>query len=196
MENANATPAFLMGEEKVDMDDVLAQLSGLVETYQSLNNDIAEVEAHLRELKEKFNKVSQEEIPDLLNQYQLSEIRLKDGRKVIVKEDASVTITDNASFFAYLHNRDEDDIIKLMYNFSNRMQDEERQMLADFLVENGYDFEVDRSVHAQTKKKYFKEMLGLGKPDFEEGIASGKYMKLTDLPAWAKVFLLKKTTIK
>lgn len=192
----NATPGYLLEKEEVQMDDVLANLSGLVETYQTLNNDIAELEAKLKEVKEKFNKVSQEEIPDLLNQYQLSEIRLKDGRKVVVKEDASVTIKDDAAFFAYLSARDEDDIVKLMYNFSNRMEDEQRQILADFLIDHEFDFEVQRSVHAQTKKKYFKELLGLGKPDFEEGIANGKYMKLTDLPEWAKVFLLKKTTIK
>lgn len=192
----NATPGYLLEKEEVQMDDVLANLSGLVETYQTLNNDIAELEAKLKEVKEKFNKVSQEEIPDLLNQYQLSEIRLKDGRKVVVKEDASVTIKDDAAFFAYLSARDEDDIVKLMYNFSNRMEDEQRQILADFLIDHEFDFEVQRSVHAQTKKKYFKELLGLGKPDFEEGIANGKYMKLTNLPEWAKVFLLKKTTIK
>jgi len=149
-----------------------------------------------KEVKDKFNKISGEEIPNLLNQYQLSEIKLKNGKKVIVKEDISVTIKNNDAFFLFLKNRNEDDIVKLIYNFSNRMSDEQRGELADFLIANDYDFEMDLNVHSQTRKKYFKELLGIGKDDFEEGISNGRYMKVSDLPPWANVFMLKKTTIK
>ncbi len=195
----NSTPEFLIDNPDDDVDiDSLARLQVLVDNYKHFETVIEEVEEKLTVLKNKFKTISEEEIPNLLAEFGLSEIKLKSGAKIIVKDDASISITkeNESRFFLWLRNRGEDDIIKLNYAFGNKMEDEQRVTLDDYLIENDYEFETEMSVHGQTKKKYFKELLGVGKTDQKEGIKSGKYMKLQDFPNWASIFIVKKTKIK
>ena len=191
------TPDFLMEdtEEGVDKSG-LERLQSLVDNYKHFDDEVEKAEASLKILKSHFNKIANEEIPNLLAQYGLSEIKLASGAKVIVKEDANVSIKNESRFFLWLKNREEDDIIKLQYDFSNKLEDEMRMAIDDFLIERDVEYETNMGVHGQTKKKYFKELLGIGKADQKEGIASGKYMKMQDLPEWASVFVIKKTKLK
>lgn len=192
----NVTPGFLMEDPDEMGIDALKKLQIFVDNYKHFEEVIEEAEDKLKLLKGHFKRLSEEDIPNLLSEFGLSEIKLKSGEKVIVKDDASITIKNDSLFFLWLKNREEDDIIKLNYDFSNRMEDEARMHLDDFLVDNDIEFETNMGVHGQTKKKYFKELLGIGKADQKEGIAKGKYMKQQDLPDWASVFILKKTKIK
>lgn len=192
----NVTPGFLMENPDELGKDGLEKLQVLVDHYKHFDEVIIEAENKLKVLKGKFRSIAEEEIPNLLAQFGLSEIKLISGEKVIVKEDASITTKDDSLFFLWLKNREEDDIIKLNYDFSNRMEDEQRADLDDYLIEHNVDYETNMGVHGQTKKKYFKELLGIGKSDQKEGIKKGKYMKMQNLPEWASVFIIKKTKIK
>lgn len=189
------TPTFLKDQDEGITQDTLQELKDLVELYKAQSADVEELEEDAKEAKKRFNKTSQELIPNLLLAHGLTDIRIDTGEKITVKEDVSVTVKDDDKFFAFLKKRDEDDIIKLQVSFA-RMDSEKISALFAFLLDNEYDYEMQRNVHGQTKKKYFKELLGLGKSDIEEGLKSKKYMRREALEIFAKLFVFHTTKIK
>jgi hypothetical protein len=197
-------PAFLAEASKADAKegmtvDALEELSRLAHELQQNERDIAEKEAELLLLKEKKQRLGGVEIPQLLLQRGLSQVRLKTGEKIEVKSGVSVSIPDDrrADFFQFLTNRREDDIVKLTVAFS-RMESEAIERLNKFLVENAYDFDAKEDVNPNTLKKYFKELLGLDLDEEEraEGVAVGRLLRTQDVEAFAKVFTYYTTKVK
>jgi len=64
------------------------------------------------------------------------------------------------------------------------------------LLDKEFEYDIKKDVHPATKKKYFKEILGLGQEDYEEGLKSGKYLKLSDIEIFAKIFKYHFTKLK
>lgn len=192
------TPNFLKEGEPEQMRDALKELNLAVEHFKNLEASIAEKEEELKQLKAVFNNVSGEEIPGILLQNGLSQVRLDTGEKVSIKEDVSVTIVHPLKFFEFLKQRDEDDIVKLTFQFPARMEQEDVNELFEFLDERGYDYKVERDVHAQTRKKYFRDLFGLGlePAEKEAGLVNGELKRPTDVEEFAKTFTYWKTTIK
>jgi hypothetical protein len=192
-----ATPDFLANNDEGVTSDALETLKELVVLYKKQEEMVDYYEQQTKDEKKRFNKTSQEDIPTLLLAHGLSEIKLDTGEKVKIKEDVSVTVKNNEAFFKFLKDRDEDDIIKLQLHFS-RMDSEKISKLFAFLLEGEYDYEMKRDVHGQTKKKYFKELLGVGKDDIEEGIRNKKYMRREEVEkkGFAKLFVFHTTKIK
>jgi hypothetical protein len=193
-------PKFLIRdseESKMPTDDALDRLAELVKAYREYDTVIDGLEAQLKDNKEALRNISQTEIPSIVNQYGLSEIRLRDKSKVIVKEDASVSVPPEkkTAFEAFLLERNESDIIKLNISFA-RMPQEKLDQLMEFLIGYDYDFEAERGVHPQTLKKYFKDLLGIGEEDVEDGIAEGRYLRREDVEHIANVFTFYTTKIK
>lgn len=192
------TPAFLRKAKEESVGEI-AELSSKVQAYKLVLSRIDQVNKQLEELQKQANRLGQEEIPNLLLQHNVSEIRLQDGTKVIVKEETSCSIPDEkrSKFFAFLEEREESDIIKLQLQFK-KMPQERLEMLFDFL--NGYDFEYEseRGVHPQTLKKYVKGLLGLDKEkeEREEGIAEGKFLRKSDIEDVLNVFTFFTTKLK
>ena len=92
--------------------DALEKLYSLVNLLEDYNDSIADFEASLAEYKERAREISQKEIPELLAQYGLSEIKLKDGRKVTVKQDCRATVKNFDEFYAFMQARGEENLIK------------------------------------------------------------------------------------
>lgn len=196
------TPKFLMREEAKPVpiaESELQQLEDLVKSLQVANDEVAKLEAQLSEVKARQKSLSEEAIPTLLNQHGFSDLRLKSGIKVVVSEEASVSVPDEkkADFFAFLKERDEEDIIKLQVQFS-KMPVEKQQELFDFLNGYGYDYSAEKGVHPQTLKAYAKKLLGVGeeKEVIEQGIATGKYLRKQDVADVMNVYTFFKTKLK
>ena len=189
------TPDFLKNQKAGMTQDALKELQELVALFKRQNAEVDELEEQLKNAKKRFNQTSQEAIPTLLHSHGLSEIRLMSGEKIFVKEDLSVTITDEQKFFDWLEFRGEDDIIKLQLHFDRTESDKLSKLFA-WLLDNEFDYEMHQGVHGQTKKKYFKEVLGLGQDDYEEGLEDGRYVKEEKVNIFAKIFKFNKTTIK
>ena len=185
MENS-ATPDFLTGKDEMS-GNVLEELQAKVDKFLSVSAEVEDAEAALKELKKVKNRFSEEEIPNLLKQYGLSEIRLESKQKVIVTEDLSVSISNNFAFHKFLRERKHDDIIKSTFSFGKLSHDDYTKV-ADAIDTTGLDFEATDKVEAPTRKKYFKELIGMGE--------SAPEMTLAELPEWAKAFVIKKTKIK
>jgi len=180
----NQVPDFLKHAQDdsndVGMDEML-ELKNLVETYDEYSKLVENLEEQLKTAKASFNRVSSELIPTFLNQHGFEEFKLLDGRKVTVKKDISVSVKDFQAFKKFLADRHELDIVKINCAF-DRMPDTMMNELFDFLNKGEYSFALDESVHHQTQKKYFKELLNT--------------MNRTDLPDWVSIFDIVSTKIK
>jgi len=192
---------YLKEDEKPMLDaQAFHSLKEMVDLYKRLDADIKSMEKDLTEVKKEFNKLSGEDLPQFLLMYGLTEVRIHTGEKIIVKEDISVSIDDTRyqDFINFLRERGDDDIIKLQVAF-DKMESEKRSDLLTFLLENEYVYESKDNVHAQTLKKYFKDILGMSINDpevKEEKIKSGQVVKKEQLTDFAKIFTYYKTTIK
>jgi len=188
-------PAFLKGQ-KTEVQD-LKKLHDMAVRYLELENEIEELNEELAGKKKEFNRYSQEEIPQFLLANGLSEIRLESGEKITIKEDISITIKDDREFFKFLRERNEDDIIKTFFSF-DKMESDKLNELCRFLNDEEFGYEMKKDVHAQTKKKYFKGLLGMGqdKEDYEEGLLGGEYVRKEDVDGFAKIFNYYVTKVK
>lgn len=193
-------PTFLLAESKkvepVQASE-LEELENLVAAFQKYTAEVADLEGQIAVRKDVLKNLGQVEIPNILNQHGFSELKLKSGKKVVVKEDASVSIPEEKKplFYDFLKQRNEEDIIKLQVAFA-KMAPEKLQDLFDFLNGYDYDYEYEKGVHAATLKKYFKELLGIGEEDRKVGVESGKYKHVEDVSEFANVYTFFNTKIK
>lgn len=195
------TPAFLLRDQKrADEPEAgeLAKLKELVVDFKKKEAEVKAAEEVLSEKKAAFNKVAQEEIPQLLRQYGMSDIKI-DGQKITVKEDISINIPEEneLEFYAFLKQRGEEDIVKLQVDFK-RMPKEKTEELFAFLNGYDYDYESKTGIHVSTLKSYFRNLLGIGEePEIrEEGIAEGKFLKMSAVEPFAKTYIYYNTKIK
>jgi len=176
------TPDFLKEKDDSGIDTIdMSTLQGMIEAYDEYAEDVAKAEKYLKLCKENFNRMSLETIPQFLLSNGISQMKLADGREVKVKEDISATVSDEIAFRQWLKDRGEDDIIKVKYNMA-KMSGSASGALADYLINNDYDYDVDESIHAQTKKKYFKELI--------------KEIGQEELPEWVTIYNIRKATVK
>lgn len=196
--SAGKVPDHLTAVEAEELSlGELDTLEMLVKQYQSREADVDDLEARLKLAKKAFNDVSATEIPNFLLQHGISEVRLASGAKVVVKEDASVSVPEEKreAFHAFLEARGEGDIIKLQVRFARMPQKKQEELFA-FLNGFEYEYESERGVYPQTLKKYFKNLLGIGEKDREEGVAKGYYLREEDVGGVASVFTYHVTKIK
>lgn len=193
-------PKFLLDEhpEQIE-DDVLDRLSKLVDQQLDLESRITELEVHLKALNEAHTKVSRVDIPELLHTHGLSEIRLKDRRKVIVSEGVSVSVPEDKqeAFNEFLKAQKAEDLVKLQIAFG-RMPDTARRALFAFIQAMDYEYDAKSAVHPSTLKKFVSDLLGLGVDEDEraDGIKQGIYKRVDDLKDVMNVFTFFTTKIK
>jgi hypothetical protein len=146
----------------------------MVQRQLKLEEEVEELEQQLKDKKKEYNAVRQEEIPNFLTQFGLSEIKLSDGSKVEVKGDVAVTVKDQEAFFKFLADRHDDAIIKKVLSM-----DDPPETLIDDLIEKGYPISYEKKVHAQTLKAYFREFMELGEtPPDSVNVFAYSYAKI------------------
>lgn len=175
-------PDFLKDKEVEGIDkEVMGSLEEMIKHYDNAKRKVQAAEEELAEQKKIFNELALNRIPEFLLQHGVRKMVLSDGREVNIKEDISATVKDEVAFRQWLKDRKEEDIIKTKYEFA-RMESDRLDTLLNFLVDNDFQFVIDESIHAQTKKKYFKELL--------------KEMNRTELPEWVNIYDIRQAVIK
>ena len=167
-------------DSKIDVES-MTKLADLIAAYDEAAEEMDHAELVYKNAKEAFNKLALEALPEFLLQHGINQLALKDGRKITVKESISATVKDDAKFRAWLADRDETDIIKVNYKFG-RLEPTMSRKLADFLMDEDFDFEIDESIHAQTKQKYFRELIN--------------EVPRHELPDWVTIYDVRKATVK
>lgn len=164
-------------------DSVLTQLKEMCDAYKSLKIEIAKKESELKEVKERFEQVSREHIPSLLNSHGLSEIKLASGEKVVVTDKVKASIANKNYIQAYrsMVEAEGGDAEKVDALFKSQAVIEDvSDNILDILLEHDIPYESKKNIHHQTLNKYCKERL-------EQGL---------QIPEGISVFQFQETKIK
>jgi hypothetical protein len=143
-------------------DEQLATVARLAREQVELENQVANIELHLKNLKERLRAHSTKVLPEALRALGLLDYTLTDGSSVSVKTviSASVPKAKQPEAFAWLRERGLDDIIKhqVAVRFV-RGQDEAARQLMYELTARGLAFEDKESIHPQTLGAWVRERL-------------------------------------
>lgn len=173
----------------------VAQLGAMVVRFREAEKEVAQLEEDLKNAKERFNQVSQIDIPQLLLQNGLSEIRLSTGEKLRVSQEISASVKDIDLFRDFVNERGDEDILKTTLTLGktpHEIVDKVRRMLMEQFELMS---EITTTVHPMTLKKYIKEICGIGTEDAEERLGD-RYVPMQELPEFIRVFSYFKTSIK
>ena len=102
-------------EEQEITKEQLASISKLAKMQLKLQKDIIKAGDKLKQLTAEFTKVSEVDIPSVMNEVGLNLLRLKSGDTIEVKSEAYASISDKnrAKAMAWLKKNNFDGIIKL-----------------------------------------------------------------------------------
>ena len=126
---------------------------------------IDQKQAELKEVQNKYKKVSEEDIPSMLSELGLSEITLTDGSKINTAQYYSARITPDKQdeAFAWLTNNGHGDIIKNTVSVSFGREDNDSALkLADELAGQGLDPTQKKWVEPMTLKAFVREQVENG----------------------------------
>lgn len=151
-----------MNESPHDSILRVAELVALM-VQQSAAVDAAELA--LRAAKDAYTRTEQEDLPELMREFGLTELRLEDGTRVDVREDVQAAITEErrASAHAWLREHGFGGLIKTAVTVSfGRNEEDQARVLAQRLAEEKYATDCAESVNPQTLRAFVRERLEAG----------------------------------
>ena len=126
---------------------------------------IDQKQAELKEVQNKYKKVSEEDIPSMLSELGLSEITLTAGSKINTAQYYSARITPDKidEAFDWLNNNSHGDIIKNTVTVSfGREENDSAVKLADELAGQGLEPAQKKWVEPMTLKAFVREQVENG----------------------------------
>lgn len=143
--------------------DTLEYVGELANLWTKRNERVKELEYELKLAKQEFNEVSQELIPKALLNTGLSEVKLADGRKVIVTDELSASVKDYEAFGKFLDERGDSSLLKTTIEVGKIPKPIVKKLLSVMFNDFGLDSaEAVTKIHPATLKKYVKELCGVG----------------------------------
>lgn len=146
--------------------DALKRLSGLVHALVSCMNEAAALDAQLQAAEGRIRQLGEEDIPDLLRECGLTELRMEDGSRVSVTEELDCGISEERrpAAHAWLRERDLGGVIKVVLAVQFGRDESARvAALQERLLREGYPATAAESVHYQTLKATLKEERAQGR---------------------------------
>ena len=134
------------------------ELANKVQQLKDLEDEIANAEDSVKKLKEKANILSQFEIPQMMEEMNITKLKLKDGETVEVSNFYSASIVDQDAAFKWLRENGRGDIIKndITVTFG-RGEDNKAAEYAVLAKGQGYEPVQKVGVHPQTLKGVVRE---------------------------------------
>jgi hypothetical protein len=155
-------------------DEILLELHKLEKIYLT-KISVATIEEVLKTYKAEEQLISQVLIPSILNECNLSEIKLTSGERIIIKDKVKSSIADKRieTAFAEMVNYEcEKYDYKTAYENINglfkekiileKLTDEEKEIALEILVNNEIPYENKKEIHWQTLNSYVREKLDRG----------------------------------
>ena len=147
------------------------RLSDKVLELKDLEDEIANAEESLKKLKEKAKVVSSVEIPAMMDDMQITKLKLKDGEQVEIKKiyGASIPKDHQEAAFTWLRNNGLGDVIKndITVTFG-RGEDNKATAYADLAKGQGFEPVQKIGVNPMTLKALVRERLENGQDVPEE----------------------------
>jgi len=147
------------------------KLSTEVEKLQSIQNQIENLEAQVKDLKQDEKHFSCVVIPKLMEDMNLSSLKLKDGSELTVKQIYSATLKADkkAEGIHWLRDNGLGDIVKNNITVSfGQGEDNKAVDYAGLARSNGYEPIQEEKVHPSTLKVVMKEWKDKGREIPEE----------------------------
>jgi hypothetical protein len=164
--------------------DDAGDLSSQVVKLKKLEDELAEVEAHVKELKKQIDMVGGEVIPTMMQEMNISTMKLADGSAVEVKPvyGASIPIAKKEEAFKWLRDNDLGDLIKNEVTVSfGRNEDNKASNYANLAQGQGYQPVQKLKVEPMTLKALVRERIenGLDMPSELFNVFAGSRTKIT-----------------
>ena len=148
--------------QSVEQIDSAKRLSDKVLELKDLEDEIANAEESLKKLKEKAKVVSSVEIPAMMDDMQITKLKLKDGESVEIKKiyGAYIPPEQQEAAFTWLRNNNLGDIIKndITVTFG-KGEDNKAAEYAVLAKGQGYEPVQKIGVHPQTLRAMVRERL-------------------------------------
>ena len=151
--------------QSVEQIDSAKRLSDKILELKHLEDEIANAEESLKKLKEKARAISSIEIPAMMDEMQITKLKLKDGEAVEIKKvyGASIPKDQQEAAFTWLRNNGLGDIIKndITVTFG-RGEDNKAASYAELARGNGFEPIQKIGVNPMTLKALVRERLESG----------------------------------
>jgi len=175
--------------EKAQEDSFLV-LTNLAECWKAAKAEFEDLEKRAKLAKDKFNKISQEDIPNAMMDVGISEFRLSSGEKVSFKEEVSCAVKDYDKLDVFLSERCEDGMLKTSLEMGKVPKNILSKLLQELNETYGISAIPKRIVHPQTMVAYIRRLCGInGKTEAEMSVAEID-------PEMLSVYRHYKTTVK
>lgn len=152
-------------ESEVD-SDALVRIAVLARLLADQQKAVAAAESQLQLLKEEMRRTETEDLPELMKELGLSEVKLEDGSKVEVKPDVQCGITEDRrpAAHAWLEAHGFGGLIKteLRLGFDRDEREAAKDMAKKIAQEFEREVEFVDAVHPGTLKSFIKEQMALG----------------------------------
>ena len=180
----------LVNHKEEATEDSLKKIVELAEAYKERKAELELAEAQAKQAKKAFNKVSQELIPEAMQQAGVSSFELTTGEKVAYKEELSASVKDYDRLVGFLSERGDDGIVKVSIEIGKVPQNILNKVIRDLSDKYGILADVKLFVHPMTLKSYFSEICGIKKNSVAE-------MSVSDIDSqMVGIYTYFKTTIK
>lgn len=146
----------------------LSRVTALAQLLLATAERIAKIEAELAEAQAAYLRVEREDLPELMREVGLTQLRLANGVEVSLAEDVTATIPEErrAAAHAWLREHNFGGLIKTVVSVPfGRGEEQEARRLAEMIHDDlHHDANVDEKVHPQTLKAFVREQVEGGKP--------------------------------
>ena len=173
-------------DQREDLNSVndAKSLSDQVVKLKQLEDDLVEKEKELKELKRHIELVSGEVIPTMMQEMNISTLKLADGSSVEVKPvyGASITVANKEAAYTWLRENGLGDLIKNEITVSfGRNEDNKASEYANLAKGQGYEPVQKLKVEPMTLKALVRERLESGQemPSDLFNVFAGNRTKVT-----------------
>ena len=164
--------------------DDAGDLSSQVTKLQKLEDELADAEAHVKELKKQIDMVGGEVIPTMMQEMNISTMKLADGSAVEVKPvyGASIPVAKKEEAYTWLRENGLGDLIKNEITVAfGRNEDNKAMAYATLAQGQGYEPIQKLKVEPMTLKALVRERLESGQemPSDLFNVFAGNRTKIT-----------------
>ena len=172
------------------MSDALAKIALLSALLRGAEGNVANLTADLQEAKEEVRRLQEDDLPELMRELGLSEIKLEDGSKVTVVDEVDCNISEErrSRAHAWLTDNGFGGIIKsaITVEFGRDEHDEALAAAEKISGVTGRAALLKEGVHPQTLKAFVKEQMAAGATIPQELFGLRPYSKAKLTKAKAK----------
>ena len=146
--------------QQVNKLEGIRSLSNYVVRLQSLEDEVKTMEENLKKKKEAADKISQQVIPEIMEEMKMKTMKLQDGSGIEIKKiyGATIPIDKKEGAFNWLRNNDLGDLIKNEITVSfGRNEDNKASDYANLAESNGYQPVQKLKVEPMTLKALYRE---------------------------------------